>query len=50
MKVFQTKFSKAEIADLEEIIMSGDLGFGSNVKKLEEELLKLLINIIIFEY
>jgi len=35
MKVFQTEFLKSEILELNEIIMSGQLGFGPNVSKFE---------------
>ena len=37
MKVFETRLSNEDLISIDEVLLSGDLGFGSNVSVVEEE-------------
>ena len=37
MKVFETRLSNEDLISIDEVLLSGDLGFGPNVSVVEEE-------------
>ena len=36
MKVFESRFAEEELEEVNSVLLSGNLGFGENVPKLEE--------------